>query len=122
MTRKSHVRFGGGPLEKCRFLCVHDSLDLDCILSILLEPMNSELPSVFGRLLSFLSQLEEIKIHYDLKHVRDSIMVQAYLPIGTWEIEFFEDGTIEVELLTRQAGVERVSEEWLGRFVEENRD
>jgi hypothetical protein len=49
-------------------------------------------------------------------------MVQAYLPIGTWEIEFFEDGTIEVELLSRQEGVERVSKEWLERFIEEHRD
>jgi hypothetical protein len=83
---------------------------------------NSEVPTPFGSLLSFLGQLEEIKIQYDLKHVRDSIMVQAYLPIGTWEIEFFEDGTIEVELLARHARVERVSEEWLERFIEENRD
>jgi hypothetical protein len=83
---------------------------------------NSEAPTPFGRLLSFLGQLEEIKIQYDLKHVRDSIMVQAYLPIGTWEIEFFGDGTIEVELLARQAGVERVSQEWLDRFTEENKD
>ena len=82
----------------------------------------SELPSPFGRLLRFLSQLEEINIHYDLKHVRESIMIQAYLPIGTWEIEFFEDGTIEVELLPRTSGVERVPEEWLESFIEENRD
>jgi hypothetical protein len=83
---------------------------------------SSKPPNVFGRLLTFLDQLEGSKIQYDLKHVRDSIMVQAYLPIGTWEIEFFEDGTIEVELLSRQEGVERVSKEWLERFIEEHRD
>ncbi len=80
------------------------------------------LDNPFGRLLTFLDQLEGIKVQYDLKHVRDSIMVQAYLPIGTWEIEFFKDGTVEVELLPRKEGVERVSEEWLERFIEKNRD
>ena len=83
---------------------------------------SSKLDNPFGRLLTFLDQLEGIKVHYDLKHVRDSIMVQAYLPIGTWEIEFFDDGTVEVELLPRKEGVERVSEEWLERFIEKNRD
>ena len=83
---------------------------------------SSTLPNPFGRLLTFLDQPEESKIQYDLKHVRNSIMVQTYLPIGTWEIEFFEDGAIEVELLFRKKGVERVSEEWLTRFIEEDRD
>jgi hypothetical protein len=85
--------------------------------------MQSEkLENPFGRLLTFLDQLKEINIHYDLKHDRDSIMVQAYLPIGMWEIEFFEDGHVEVELFPRQEGVARASEEWLVRFIEDNRD
>jgi hypothetical protein len=76
----------------------------------------------FGRLLEFLDQLEEAGLHYDLKHVRDSIMVSVYIPAGMWEIEFFEDGTLEVELFKGGQGVEGVTDEWLNRFIEENKD
>jgi hypothetical protein len=31
-------------------------------------------------------------------------MALAYLPIGTWEIEFFDDCTIEVESFQRKGG------------------
>ncbi|MDP9382905.1 MAG: hypothetical protein M3Q29_22765 [Chloroflexota bacterium] len=76
----------------------------------------------FGRLIDFLDQLEGSKIHYDLKHVRDSIMIRAYLPEGLWEIEFLRDGTLEVELFRREGSVEAVPEGWLDRFIESNRD
>ncbi len=82
----------------------------------------SVLEDPFGRLLDFLDQLEESKIHYDLKHVRDSIMIRAYLPEGLWEIEFLRDGTLEVELFRREEDVEAVPEGWLDRFIESNRD
>ena len=81
-----------------------------------------KLENPFGRLLEFLDQLEEIKVHYDLKHIRDAIMVLAYTVQGYWEIEFFEDGTIEVELFRGGDGVKGVSEEWLQTFIEENKD
>jgi hypothetical protein len=80
------------------------------------------LDNPFGRLLTFLTQLEAVNIHYDLKHVTESIMVQVYLPVGMWEIEFFEDGDLAVELFPRGQGVKRVSEDWLNRFIEENKD
>lgn len=76
----------------------------------------------FSRLLQFLDQLEEAKIHYDLKHVRDSIMVSVDIPGGIWEIEFFEDGTLEVELFSRGNGVDGVAEEWLDQFIEDHKD
>lgn len=82
----------------------------------------AELESIFGRLLRFLTELEEINIHYSLKHVRDSIMVVAHIPEGYWEIEFFEDGTIEVELFGRDGGVSRPPIEWLDQFLARNRD
>ncbi len=78
--------------------------------------------SVFGRLLRFLEQLENYNIAYDLDHVRETIMVRARLPAGIWEIEFFEDGTIEVEFFERSQGVRGASEAWLKLFIEQNRD
>ena len=87
-----------------------------------MEGGGDTLQNPFGRLLAFLDQLEGAHLHYDLKHVRDSIMVSVYIPAGMWEIEFFEDGTLEVELFKRGQGVEGVTEEWLDRFIEENKD
>lgn len=75
-----------------------------------------------GRLLEFLDQLEETHIYYDLKHSRDSILVRVDLPTGIWEIEFFEDGTLEVEFFPREKGVEAVGEEWLTQFIDEHKD
>ncbi len=83
---------------------------------------DDKLQNPFGRLLNFLDQLEEVPIHYDLKHVRDSIMISAYTAEGIWEIEFFEDGTIETELFKRDEGVDIVAEEWLDQFIESNKD
>ncbi len=89
------------------------------------EPSGGAVPRVrdpFGRLLDFLDRLEESRICYDLDHVRDSIMIRAYLPEGLWEIEFMRDGTLEVELFRSDEGVEAVPEEWLDRFIESNRE
>jgi hypothetical protein len=50
-------------------------------------------------LLSFLVRLKEVKIHYSLKHIRDeAIMVFISVPGEHWEVEFFEDGSIEIEV------------------------
>ena len=49
------------------------------------------------KLLSFLDRLEENKIYYRLNKVRDAIMVEVAVPGERWEVEFFEDGRIEVE-------------------------
>jgi len=49
------------------------------------------------KLLVFLDKLEEQKIWYRLAHIRDSIMVITAIPGERWEIEFFEDGHVEVE-------------------------
>jgi hypothetical protein len=81
-----------------------------------------KLANPLGRLIKFLDQLEEAHIYYDLKHSRDSILVRVDLPTGIWEIEFFEDGTLEVEFFPREKGVEAADEEWLDRFIEEHKD
>ncbi len=49
-------------------------------------------------------------------------MVSIYIPQGIWEIEFFENGTLEVEIFRRNEGVEAVPEKWLDQFIEENKD
>ena len=45
-----------------------------------------------------MQQLEQDKIHYMLaSHRDDAIMVQVAVPGERWEIEFFGDGTVEIE-------------------------
>jgi hypothetical protein len=52
----------------------------------------------FTKLTNFLTQLEKYKIHYTLAHHRDeSIMVMTAAPGQRWEIEFFHDGSVEIE-------------------------
>ncbi|MEH2168557.1 MAG: hypothetical protein V7K41_18250 [Nostoc sp.] len=52
----------------------------------------------FGKLVTFLNQLEQEKISYTLAHHRDeTIMVNVAVAGERWEVEFFEDGSIEVE-------------------------
>lgn len=52
----------------------------------------------FGQLVTFLNQLEQEKISYTLAHHRDeTIMVNVAVHGERWEVEFFEDGSVEVE-------------------------
>ncbi|MCE7945823.1 MAG: hypothetical protein DYG88_00165 [Chloroflexi bacterium CFX4] len=59
--------------------------------------MSIGIQSALGKVLSFLDQLDTHHIWYRLEHVRDSIMVTISVPGERWEVEFFEDGQIEVE-------------------------
>ncbi len=47
--------------------------------------------------LDFLTKLDAAKIWHRLEHVRDSLMVYLAIPGERWEVEFFDDGHVEVE-------------------------
>lgn len=51
----------------------------------------------YQRLLAFLEQVSEAKIHYELNAVRRAVMVQLAVPGQRWEIEFMPDGSVEIE-------------------------
>jgi hypothetical protein len=54
--------------------------------------------NIFSDLTAFLADLEKGKIYYTLAHQRDNaIMVIVTVPGERWEIEFFDDGSVEVE-------------------------
>ena len=57
-------------------------------------------------MLAFLNQLEEAKIWYRLEHIRDSLMIVIAVPGERWEIEFFENGQIEVERFASAGEIE----------------
>jgi hypothetical protein len=51
-----------------------------------------------NKLLTFLQKLEHRHISYTLAHHRDeAVMVIVAIPGERWEVEFFEDGMVEVE-------------------------
>jgi hypothetical protein len=74
--------------------------------------------SSLGKLLRFLDQLELAKLAYRLEHVRDSIMVVVAVPGERWEVEFFDDGQVEVERFSSSGKIE--SEDVLDRLVAEH--
>ncbi|UJF28468.1 hypothetical protein [Planococcus sp. 107-1] len=53
------------------------------------------------KLNEFLNLLEENQIYYKLNKVRaEAIMVEVAVPGERWEIEFSDEGTIEIEKFT----------------------
>lgn len=59
--------------------------------------MSVSVQNALSKVLAFLAELEAQHIWYRLEHVRDSIMVVISVPGERWEVEFFEDGQIEIE-------------------------
>jgi hypothetical protein len=54
--------------------------------------------SGFGKLVAFLTKLEQRSISYSLAHHRDeAMMVTVAIPGERWEIEFFADESVEIE-------------------------
>lgn len=59
-------------------------------------------------LLDFLEKLERASIHYVLSAPTlgyRALMVSATIPGERWEVEFFEDGTFQVEIFNKSSGV-----------------
>ncbi len=52
----------------------------------------------FQKLLDFLNRLDNAKISYRLSHFREeTVAVELAIPGERWEVEFFADGSIEIE-------------------------
>ncbi len=62
--------------------------------------------NTLGKALAFLDQLEAAKIWYRLDHVRDSLLVTIAVPGERWEVEFFEDDSVEVERFVSTGSIE----------------
>lgn len=52
----------------------------------------------FKEFIHFLNNLEDSNIFYKLDKVRnEAIMMEIVVPGQRWEVEFMEDGTVEIE-------------------------
>ncbi|MCI0488904.1 MAG: hypothetical protein L0229_20120 [Blastocatellia bacterium] len=80
---------------------------------------------VFDKLITFLSDLERRGISYSLAHNRDeAIMVMAAVPGERWEIEFLDDGLVEVERFISDGQIcgEEILNELFARYSEDKSD
>ena len=76
----------------------------------------------FQKLLDFLSDLEKRKIFHRLGQIRpEAIMVEIAVPGERWEVEFFADGHVEVEVFGPSPGIVG-GEETLQRLFDEFSD
>lgn len=54
--------------------------------------------TTYGQILEFLRRLDRLAVYYNLASARsEAVMVQIALPGQRWEVEFLEDGSVEVE-------------------------
>jgi hypothetical protein len=59
--------------------------------------MNRDIP-VFDNLIDFLDKLSQSKIHYNLSyHLPQAISVLITVPGERWEVDFHQDGEIQIE-------------------------
>jgi len=72
------------------------------------------------RLLEFLDRLEAQKLHYNLGHYRNSVNVLVAVPGAFWEVEFFEDGHIEVEVFKSTGAIESDADAVIERLFREH--
>ena len=58
------------------------------------------------QLLAFLNDLRAGQIHYELRQRRDdAIMVEVAVPGERWEVEFLDDGSVEVEIFRSEGQI-----------------
>jgi hypothetical protein len=72
------------------------------------------------KILSFMKRLDASKIHHSLDRVREeAVMVRVDVPGERWEVEFFVNGQVDVEVFSSagpHSGIE--GEESLERLFE----
>lgn len=83
--------------------------------------MTTMVETSLGKVLAFLETIERAKIHYRLAHVRDSLMVEMDIPGERWEVEFFDNGEIEIERFV-STGVNPMTEAELAQLITEYSD
>jgi hypothetical protein len=64
---------------------------------------------------AFLDRLAELHLAYVLARYRDSINVEVYTPGEHWEVEFMDDGTVEVERFKSSGKIG--DERWLDQLL-----
>lgn len=75
----------------------------------------------FGDLLGLLNRLADARIPYTLRHSRhDAVMVEVAVPGERWEIDFLDDGDVDVEVF-RSDGEVTDAGDLLDRLIDTHR-
>jgi hypothetical protein len=73
------------------------------------------------QLLPFLNDLRAGKIYYELRQRReDAIMVEIAVPGERWEVEFLNDGSVEVEIFRSDGQI--FDESFLKKLIADHSD
>jgi hypothetical protein len=84
---------------------------------------DTEQTNSFQKLLDFLDQLEQVKISFTLRRIRsETLMVDIHVPGERWEVEFFADGHVEVEVFSHGPDSYQEGEEALVRLFAAHSD
>lgn len=74
--------------------------------------------TALGKMLEFIQRLDEQKVWYRIESIREeTLMVLVAVPGEYWEVEFFEDGSVEVERFVSTGRIE--GEELFDRLFNE---
>ena len=72
------------------------------------------------QLTEFIKKLETANIAYNLDRVRDAVMVVVVVPGERWEVEFMDEGGVEVEVFRSDGSIQ--DETSLSRLFEVHGD
>ena len=67
--------------------------------------MDADAVNAMEKLLAFVQELDRRHIFRRLASVRDAVMVEVHVPGARWEVEFFADRHVEVEVFRSTDGV-----------------
>ena len=68
--------------------------------------MTIQTKNALSKALAYLDQLHEQHIWYRLDRIRDALLVEIAIPGERWEVEFFEDGHVEIERYVSTGAIE----------------
>ena len=71
-----------------------------------MTPETRQRQGSLAAVVAFLQKLEDAGIWYRLEHFRDSLTIETAVPGERWEIEFFDDGGVEIERFVSTGKIE----------------
>ena len=81
------------------------------------EKVRDTRPDSLGKALAFLDQLETLKLWYQMIHIRESLMIVIAVPGERWEVEFFDDGSIDIERFISTGEVDHLTDQALQELL-----
>ena len=107
-------------LQTNSFITIFNGLNCD----LRDRSVSKDAVNAFQKLLDFLVRLDNAKIYYSLARIREeTIAVEVAVPGERWEVEFFADGQVEIEVFSSvgAGGIQSGDEALLDRLFATHR-